>query len=99
MMKMSRSQSLLVQSPHRPGQSVRAGLNLSSDQLTERMSQASQATNITYTASTADIPQNSTLRLSTRLGADEARTAFNEDQVIKVIEIISFSYSDIACNK
>ena len=99
---MSRSQSLLVQSPHRPGQSVRAGLNLSSDQLTERMSQASQAsqaTNITYTASTADIPQNSTLRLSTRLGADEARTAFNEDQVIKVIEIISFSYSDIACNK
>ena len=37
--------------------------------------------NTTYTSSTADIPQNSTLRLSTRLGADEARTAFNEDQV------------------
>ena len=38
-------------------------------------------TNTTYPSSTADIPQNSTLRLSTRLGADEARTAFNEDQV------------------
>ena len=40
-----------------------------------------QVVNTSYEASTADIPQNSTLRLSTRLGADEARTAFNEYQV------------------
>ena len=32
-------------------------------------------------SSTASIPQNSTLRLHTKLGEGEARTAFNEDQV------------------
>ena len=72
---------MLVQSPHGKAQSV-TGHNLSSDQLTDTMRERQrQSTNMTYTASTADIPQNSTLRLSTRLGADEARTAFNEDQV------------------
>ena len=63
---------MLVQSPHTkppPGPAH----NLSAAQLTDP--------NLTFTTSTADIPQNSTLRLSTRLGADEARTAFNEDQV------------------
>ena len=43
--------------------------------------------NTTYSVSTADIPQTSTLRLHTKmdqnesLGVDEARTAFNGDQV------------------
>lgn len=72
---------MLVQSHHSKAPSV-TGHNLSSDQLTDTMRERQrQGTNMTYTASTADIPQNSTLRLSTKLGADEARTAFNEDQV------------------
>ena len=72
---------MLVQSPHSKAPPV-PGHNLSSEQLTDhRREREREATNMTYTASTADIPQNSTLRLSTRLGADEARTAFNEDQV------------------
>ena len=40
-----------------------------------------QVINTSYDTSTADIPQNGTLRLTTKLGEDEARTAFNEDQV------------------
>ena len=40
-----------------------------------------------FTTSTADIPQTSTLRLTTKLGADEARTAFNEDQVSNELNI------------
>ena len=70
---------MLVQSPHSKAPPV-PGHNLSSGQLTDPRRER-EGTNMTYTASTADIPQNSTLRLSTRLGADEARTAFNEDQV------------------
>ena len=73
MMKMSRSQSMLVQSPQ-----SKAHHNLSAGQLGDTRR---EETTLTYTASTVDIPQNSTLRLSTKLGADEARTAFNEDQV------------------
>ena len=46
--------------------------------------------NTTYSVSTADIPQTSTLRLHTKmdqnesLGVDEARTAFNGDQVSNI---------------
>ena len=40
-----------------------------------------QVINTSYETSTADIPQNGTPRLTTKLGEDEARTAFNEDQV------------------
>ena len=53
-----------------------------------------------FTTSTADIPQTSTLRLTTKLGADEARTAFNEDQVsnelnidIDMTPILLYSYT------
>ena len=84
---------MLVQSPHSKAPPV-PGHNLSSGQLTEpepRREREREGTNLTYTASTADIPQNSTLRLSTRLGADEARTAFNEDQVrLRSSQKISF---------
>ena len=98
MMKMSRSQSMLVQSPQ-----SKAHHNLSAGQLADTRR---EETTLTYTASTADIPQNSTLRLSTKLGADEARTAFNEDQVrlgplqCSVTTSKSFySISFKACNK
>ena len=51
--------------------------------------------NTTYSVSTADIPQTSTLRLHTKmdqnesLGVDEARTAFNGDQVSNAIWIVN----------